>query len=77
MKFEKKLFNLSLPDTFLYFGLICISGNILIFIVTLVEDNPGVLYGESSWFVRFILPFIMSIIQNLIYRKWCFKHIGI
>nr|WP_321406052.1 hypothetical protein [uncultured Carboxylicivirga sp.] len=69
MKTDIKLCNISLTDTFLLFVIICLLTNILIFILSLFQGNPTLLYGKTPWFAQLMLPLIFAISNNIANRK--------
>ena len=73
MKLEKKLFKISLPETFLYFGLLFILLNGTIFTFTLIKGNPRFLIYDSSWIIQIVFPVIFSVIQTSVNRNGLLK----
>lgn len=73
MQFEKKLFKISLLETFLYFSLMFILLNGFFYIVSLIEGKPRFLSFESSWVTQVFFPVFYAIIQTAINRNGTLK----
>ncbi len=73
MQFEKKLFKISLVETFLYFSLmfILINGTFVLF--SLIEGKPRFFVYESSWIIQFVFPLAYTVIQTAINRNGVLK----
>nr|WP_319399955.1 hypothetical protein [uncultured Carboxylicivirga sp.] len=69
MKTDIKLFNISLTDTFLLFVLMSLAITILLFIVSVFEGTPTLLYGKTPWFYQLLFPLLFSFSNNLANRK--------
>jgi hypothetical protein len=73
MQFEKKLFKMSLGETFLYFTLMFILYNGFFFIISLFEGKPRFLAYEGSWILQFVFPVFYAVIQTAINRNAVLK----
>lgn len=69
MKLEKKLFKMSVTETFLYFALMFISLNGTIWMISLINGDFKLLAHESSWIVQFVFPVLFAIINTAIHRN--------
>lgn len=73
MQFEKKLFKMSLVETYLYFTLMFIMYNGIFFIISLFEGKPRFLAYEGSWILQFVFPVFYAVIQTAINRNGLLK----
>lgn len=73
MQFEKKLYKMSLVETYLYFTLMFILFNGFFFIVSLFEGKPRFFAYEGSWILQIVFPVAYSLIQTAINRNGVLK----
>nr|WP_321453663.1 hypothetical protein [uncultured Carboxylicivirga sp.] len=69
MQTDIKLFNISLTNTFLLFVLMSLAITILLFIISVFEGTPTLLYGSTPWFYQLLFPLLFAFSNNLANRK--------
>lgn len=72
MKFERKLFKISIVETLLYLMVMLFLINGTAFLITLIIGKPRIFIHEGSWISQFLFPLVYSLIQNGINRNGIF-----
>ena len=67
MKIERNLMKMSLLDTLLYFVLLFVFINGIIFLFTIIiTGEPKIFISDGSWISQLLFPFLYSVIHNSI-----------
>ncbi|MCY1719191.1 hypothetical protein OU798_02490 [Prolixibacteraceae bacterium Z1-6] len=64
MKIERQLFNISIPETFLYFILSFVLINCTLFIYTIFQGNPRFMLSDSSWIYQIVFPVMFTLVHK-------------
>ena len=74
MKIERNLMKMSLLDTLLYFVLLFVFINGIIFLFTIIiTGEPKIFISDGSWISQLLFPFLYSVIHNSINRNGVVK----
>ena len=74
MKIERNLMKMSLLDTLLYFVLLFVFINGIIFLFTIIiTGEPKIFISDGSWISQLLFPFLYSVIQTSINRNGVMK----
>ncbi|WP_319230543.1 hypothetical protein [Draconibacterium orientale] len=64
MNIERQLFKVSIRETFLYFVLLFVLINGLVFIYTIFQGNARFMLSDSSWIYQIVFPVLFTLVHK-------------